>query len=487
MVFIMKALVYKDFDGEEFIYNDDTGMIFPYDPKLLAVMEHRKSQSAKYMDRYYANLIGNLQNHTIQVPRNVDSIETHLHTNGFSQLTLKVTEQCNMRCKYCIYSEHYPDTKFYSEVYMKWETAKKAVDDFLSHFHRTWERNKTRKPVIAFYGGEPLLGFDVIKKTVEYVKSEYSQYCFNYSITTNGLLLKNKDIANFLKENGFWIVVSLDGTKDNHDRYRVTRGGAPTYDCLMEIIEENFSFYKSIYSVCCYDVTSDLVALTEFYEKNDRRKGGKFPAVLRASRINGAFTDFYDNISQEQFIAHRKQLDMLQEKYLEYVVANKIPPIFLSLLFSQIFVSISERVKFFSDSAFYDCCCGACVPGDKLFVESDGVYKICEKTNMQGLEIGSVDKGFCFAAAKNAICAYNDCILAKCKECNCSRLCSLCYASIKTFPALELDGSDYCERTIHWITECLAAYTSVEKKGQKLNFSNGIAGMADIYTPHNIV
>lgn len=82
---------------------------------------------------------------------------------------------------------------------------------------------------------------------------------------------------------------------------------------------------------------------------------------------------------------------------------------------------------------------------------------------------------------------YNDCILAKCKECNCSRLCSLCYASIKTFPALELDGSDYCERTIHWITECLAAYTSVEKKGQKLNFSNGIAGMADIYTPHNIV
>lgn len=75
-----------------------------------------------------------------------------------------------------------------------------------------------------------------------------------------------------------------------------------------------------------------------------------------------------------------------------------------------------------------------------------------------------------------------------CLRCNnCSRLCSLCYASIKTFPALELDGSDYCERTIHWITECLAAYTSVEKKGQKLNFSNGIAGMADIYTPHNIV
>ena len=170
------------------------------------------------------------------------------------------------------------------------------------------------------------------------------------------------------------------------------------------IIEENFSFYKSIYSVCCYDVTSDLVALTEFYEKNDRRKGGKFPAVLRASRINGAFTDFYDNISQEQFIAHRKQLDMLQEKYLEYVVANKIPPIFLSLLFSQIFVSISERVKFFSDSAFYDCCCGACVPGDKLFVESDGVYKICEKQICKDLRLGRWTKVFALLLPKCNLC-----------------------------------------------------------------------------------
>lgn len=476
----MKSLVYKDFDGEKFIYNDDTGMIFPYDPKLLTIMEHGKIETDDYMVRYYSNLIDNLQSSIVHTPRNIDSLETYLHANGFSQLTLKVTEQCNMRCEYCIYSEHYPDTKFYSDVYMEWETAKKAVDDFLSNFHYTWTRNTAKKPVIAFYGGEPLLGFEIIKKTVEYVNSNYKQYSFNFSITTNGLLLINKEIADFLKENEFWIVVSIDGTKSNHDRYRVTRSGAPTYDCLIDIIEENFSLYKSIYSVCCYDITSDLVALTEFYEKNDRRKGGKFPAVLRASRINGAFTDFYNNVSREQFVAHREQMDMLQAKYLEYVVADKTPPIFLSLLFSQVFISFSERLKFFSDSTFYNCCCGACVPGDKLFVESDGVYKICEKTNMQGLEIGSAGKGFCFDAAKNAICAYNDCILEKCRKCNCSRLCSLCYASIKTFPTLELDGGDYCERTVHWLTECLAAYTSVAKAKQKLVFSNGIAGMTDI-------
>ena len=51
MVFIMKALVYKDFDGEEFIYNDDTGMIFPYDPNLLSVMEHGQSQCGMCRER----------------------------------------------------------------------------------------------------------------------------------------------------------------------------------------------------------------------------------------------------------------------------------------------------------------------------------------------------------------------------------------------------------------------------------------------------
>jgi uncharacterized protein len=476
----MKTLVYKDLDGEEFIYNDDTGMIFPYDPKLLYSMEHGgKRNPNEYMDKYYSNLVSSLQSNIVHTPRNIDSVETYLHVNGFSQLTLKVTEQCNMRCEYCIYSEHYPDTKFYSDVYMEWTIAKKAIDDYLSHFYFTWARNKAKKPVIAFYGGEPLLGFEVIKKTVEYVKTNYKQYNVNYSITTNGLLLSNKEISDFLKENEFWIVVSIDGTKSNHDRYRVTRGGTPTYDCLMEIIKENFSLYKSIYSICCYDVTSDLSALTKFYEENDRRKGGGFPAVLRASRINSAFTDFYNNISREQLAAHRKQMDMLQAKYLEHIVANKTPPIFLSLLFSQVFISLSERLKFFNDSTFYNCSCGACVPGDKLFVESDGVYKICEKTNMQGLEIGSTDKGFCFVSAKHAICAYNKCILEKCKDCSCSRLCSLCYASIKTAPTLELDGSDFCERTIHWLTECLAAYTSVAKIKRNPNFSNGIAGMTD--------
>lgn len=90
----MKTLVYKDLDGEEFIYNDDTGMIFPYDPKLLYSMEHGgKRNPNEYMDKYYSNLVSSLQSNIVHTPRNIDSVETYLHVNGFSQLTLKVTEQ----------------------------------------------------------------------------------------------------------------------------------------------------------------------------------------------------------------------------------------------------------------------------------------------------------------------------------------------------------------------------------------------------------
>lgn len=474
----MKTLVYKDLSGEEFIYNDDTGMIFPYDDKLLNLMQCKNNKPNCYMDKYYSNLIEKLQSMIVRTPSNLESIESHLQESGFSQITLKVTEQCNMRCEYCIYSEHYPDTKYYSDVYMEWETAKKAIDDYLAHFYHTWKRNNGRKPVIAFYGGEPLLGFNIIKKTVLYVEACYSQYKFNYTITTNGLLLSDDEISEFLKQHGFWIIVSIDGTKRNHDRYRITRNGKPTYDYIMNIVDEKFSDYDNIFSVCCYDVTSDLLELTEFYEEMDRRKGGKFPPVLRASRINSAFTDFYDNVTNEQFAEHQRQIEILRNKYLDCILNDEAPPIFISLLFSQIFISISERLKFIANNPFYCCSCASCVPGDRLCVESNGVYKICEKTNMQGLEMGTCDEGFNLDLVKNAVCQYNEYILKKCKECNCSRICSLCYASIKTSPTLELDGKNFCKRTKEFLVNCLAAYTSIAKK-KRFNLPKGIEGMSN--------
>ena len=82
-----------------------------------------------------------------------------------SKITLQVTQGCNLRCKYCIYSENINrHQRSHSNKRMSWETAKKALDFLLEHSVDSKEIN------IGFYGGEPLLEFSLIKRIVAYVK-----------------------------------------------------------------------------------------------------------------------------------------------------------------------------------------------------------------------------------------------------------------------------------------------------------------------------
>ena len=81
------------------------------------------------------------------------------------QLTLQVTQQCNLRCEYCAYSGVYKNW-VHNNSNMDWETAKKAIDFFLSH------SRDSKEIVLGFYGGEPLLQFPLIKRCVDYIEEQ---------------------------------------------------------------------------------------------------------------------------------------------------------------------------------------------------------------------------------------------------------------------------------------------------------------------------
>ena len=81
-----------------------------------------------------------------------------------NKITLQVTQSCNFRCKYCIYSENANRSqRTHSSKHMSWETAKKAIDFLYEH------SVDSEKIYIGFYGGEPLLEFELIKQCIEYV------------------------------------------------------------------------------------------------------------------------------------------------------------------------------------------------------------------------------------------------------------------------------------------------------------------------------
>jgi uncharacterized protein len=95
-------------------------------------------------------------------------IEQYLKTR-MMQLTLQVTQQCNLRCGYCAYSGIYDNNRTHSNKRMSFETARKAIDFFL-------DRNgELSDIVIGFYGGEPLLELDLIKRCIDFVS------CFPYN------------------------------------------------------------------------------------------------------------------------------------------------------------------------------------------------------------------------------------------------------------------------------------------------------------------
>lgn len=140
-------------------------------------------------------------------------------------LCLNVAHTCNLSCAYCFASQgkyHGP------RAIMSFEVGKRAIDFLLEHcgFHRTLD--------VDFFGGEPLMDWEVVKQIVAYARSK-EKTCgksFRFTLTTNGLLLRD-EVVDFLNKEMHNVVLSLDGRKEVHDRLRKTISGRGSYDYVV--------------------------------------------------------------------------------------------------------------------------------------------------------------------------------------------------------------------------------------------------------------
>ena len=111
-----------------------------------------------------------------------------MFNSKIKSITLALTEQCNLRCKYCGYMPKYFDHDYHLKEMSK-EVAFKAIDFLLKNSHESDVCN------IGFYGGEPLLRLDLIKECISYVKERYPFRKPTYNITTNATLLDDNVAA----------------------------------------------------------------------------------------------------------------------------------------------------------------------------------------------------------------------------------------------------------------------------------------------------
>ena len=150
--------------------------------------------------------------------------------NVVKALCLHVAHTCNLNCSYCFASQG----KYHGErAIMSYEVGKRALDFLV-------ENSGTRRNLeVDFFGGEPLMNWDVVKDLVKYARSVEKEHNknFRFTLTTNGMLIDD-DVIEFANKEMSNVVLSLDGRKEIHDLTRVDYAGNGSYDRIVPKFKE---------------------------------------------------------------------------------------------------------------------------------------------------------------------------------------------------------------------------------------------------------
>ncbi len=163
------------------------------------------------------------------------AVKINMHVNSsyrnFNLMAKPTGPRCNMRCDYCFYLEKEHSFPEKERLLM--------TDEVLEAYTRQYiKANDAPEVVFAWQGGEPtLMGIDFFKKAVALQKQYGNGKRISNTLQTNGTLL-NDEWCHFLAENCFLVGLSLDGPREIHDRFRKDRNGNPTFDRIMQALEQ---------------------------------------------------------------------------------------------------------------------------------------------------------------------------------------------------------------------------------------------------------
>jgi uncharacterized protein len=383
------------------------------------------------------------------------SIKHNLSTQ-LSQLVLNITEQCNMRCKYCIYSGKYPYERVHQNQHMTLKTAKKAIDFYLSN------SRQSKKHIIGFYGGEPLLKFELIKNVVEYVKEKKKVSDIIFSVSTNGILL-NKSLIDFFYENNFFLSISLDGPKEIHDRYRVFKNGRGSFDTVIRklkmIKNRDEEYYKKSVTFLLTLSSSELLELEHFFSSCNLTVGQN----LVISDIREEDTTFF-NVARKNNSNLKKNKSNCLSRFKMGLINGKAGGMgFLSILYGSLFTPLIKRPLTMLCDEYYPP--EICIPGlSRLFVSIKGKFFICDMFG-EHFCIGDVNNGFDFDAIFKLLETWRSLNETECLNCWALRLCKLCWVHARKGDKLVLERMrKSCKNMRESLDIYLSFYASVMEK-----------------------
>ena len=363
-------------------------------------------------------------------------------------LILELTEKCNLRCSYCVFSGSYLHFREHGSRSLSLDTAQKAIRDFLDR--------SVGEHVISFFGGEPLLELSLLQTIVEFAV-EYGKSLGKkprFALTTNGTLL-TPTIVRYLFERNFYIDISLDGDKEIHDSYRKFHG---RHDSVFDMIIKNmWDVAAEFPSINQLSVIATLASPMHYEKRNAFFRDLCKPfqligsSFLRTS-VGQSETCCGSACTKEVWfvksIEDAKEFQSLEQRFLENLIKNPEEaiqqyPLIACIMRERLSAIHYRQLRTSEDSEYYKI---PCFPGyQKLFLDINGVYYPCERTERSpNYQLGTVESGFDAQKAILLMDKFRN--MVDCVQCDTRYLCELCYAELHECCEGVFDRTDYERR-----------------------------------------
>ncbi len=364
-------------------------------------------------------------------------------------MVLNVTNQCNLSCTYCY---EYGADKIVDTVngkapkFMTEETARQSVDFML--------KESGANPVVylTFFGGETLMNFPVLTRTVTYARNRAAE-CGKrvyFSLTTNATLLKPETIE-FLADNDIGVTISIDGPPEIQDRFRVFQNGRGSYDLVAPKIKALLARHKSRPIGARVTLASGTVDVMRIFRHLTDELGfaevGFAPATAAPGRDHA--------IPPDGFADMLAQFRELGEEFLEYAVAGR------THAFSNVKETLEEIHKGMTKA--FPCGAGLGLMG----VSTGGDVALCHRfAGSDDHKLGTVHEGIDRTAQRQFLEKHHVDTKTDCRSCWARPLCSGgCYHEAHThYGDTARPNLHYCGWIRGWTDVCLRIYGELSER-----------------------
>jgi uncharacterized protein len=364
-------------------------------------------------------------------------------------MVLNVTNQCNLSCTYCyeygedkiVDTENGRKPKFMSE-----ETARESVDFMLK------ESGANQVAHLTFFGGETLLNFPVLKKTIAYAKERAAALGkdVDFSLTTNATLLK-PDVIEFLVEHQVGVTISIDGPREVQDKFRVFQNGTGSYDIVAPRIKALLKQHRSRPVGARVTLTSDTLDITRIFRHLTEEIGfwevGFAPVTTSPGRAHA--------ISEQGYARMLDGFRALSYEFLEAAVAGRHHG------FSNVKETLQEIHKGMSKA--FPCGAGLGLMG----VATDGDVALCHRfAGSDAHKLGTVRDGIDRVAQQAFLEKHHLDNKTDCSTCWARPVCSGgCYHEAHTrYGDTARANLHYCEWIRAWTHLCLEIYGELAER-----------------------